>query len=144
MSTLALQLIPGGTVVDILDRVGKRFGVTWEELLGRRRLGHIVNARQVAAWLMRQRGLSYPAIGRAVGGRDHTTAMHAVAAVERERAESIDVTIALDDMAAAGVVHLVPRGMDAESGARVLELPTGIKGEPIRCDVDRQIGPQPD
>jgi hypothetical protein len=81
-------LTPRNTVADILDRVGAHYGVTWEELLMKNRSRHLVDARQVAAWLMRQRGMSYPAIGKALGGRDHSTAMHAVACVEADIAEN--------------------------------------------------------
>lgn len=47
------------------------------------RVPHLVRARHLAAWLMRQHaGMSFPAIGAALGGRDHTSAMHAVAKAE--------------------------------------------------------------
>lgn len=52
-------------------------GVTMEELLSLRRAAGIVDARQTAAWLLRTfSSLSYPAIGRYLGGRDHTTILH--------------------------------------------------------------------
>ena len=41
--------------------------------------------RPIAAWLMREDGLSFPTIGRALK-RDHTTAMHSVRAVEKQPA----------------------------------------------------------
>lgn len=44
------------------------------------RVPHLVRARHLAAWLMRQHaGMSFPAIGAALGGRDHTSAMHGIA-----------------------------------------------------------------
>ena len=52
-------------------------------LSGGRRYGSIVKTRFVAAWMLRScLGLSYPAIGRALGGRDHTTAMNACLRVQ--------------------------------------------------------------
>lgn len=97
-STLSLQITNPRRAVRILDVAGSRFGVTWEELLSRDRTAHLANARHVAAWLMRQAGMSYPAIGRALGGRDHTTAMHAVARIEREAQASRLVRDTLADM----------------------------------------------
>lgn len=51
------------------------------------RIAKIAEARHEAMWLLRQvkrsngeHKLSYPQIGAAFGGRDHTTAMHAVRA----------------------------------------------------------------
>lgn len=81
-------LSPRSTVADIFDRVGAHYGVTWEEFLSKDRSRHLVDARQVAAWLMRQRGMSYPAIGKALGGRDHSTAMHAVSCIEADVAKN--------------------------------------------------------
>jgi len=43
-----------------------------------------VLARQIAMYLIRQlTDLSYPAIAREFGGRDHTTVMHAVDKVQQ-------------------------------------------------------------
>ena len=50
-----------------------------EQLLGRSRAPRLALARQVAMYLCRElAGLSLPEVGRAVGGRDHATALHAV------------------------------------------------------------------
>lgn len=98
-STLALAIARPRTAVDILDAVGARFGVTWKELLSKDRTAHIVTARHVAAWLMRQAGMSYPAIGRTLGRRDHSTAMHSVARIEAERGKNPEVAAELDAMA---------------------------------------------
>jgi len=50
-----------------------------DDLCGKSRRRPLVNARQVAMYVMRElTDLSYPAIGREFGGRDHTTVMHAV------------------------------------------------------------------
>ena len=36
-------------------------------------------------------GMTFPAIGRTIGGRDHTTAMHSVEKIEREMKKSPDL-----------------------------------------------------
>lgn len=55
-------------------------GVTIDEVKGPRRSRRIVLPRQIAMYeVYRQRpDMSYPAIGRMFGGRDHTTCLHAV------------------------------------------------------------------
>lgn len=45
----------------------------------------VVQARMVAAWLLRQDGRVYAEIGRALG-KDHTTIMHAVKCVDESEA----------------------------------------------------------
>ncbi len=91
---------PRPTSVEILDRVGAHFGVSWEELIGRRRSAYMVNARHVAAWCLRQQGLSYPEIGRVLGGRDHTTAMYSVKVIDDARDANAEVRRVLDGMVA--------------------------------------------
>ena len=77
-----------GDVEVLLGEVAKVCGVCPEHLLGRSRMRHVAEARQVAMYVLREaRGLSYPAIGQTVGGRDHTTAMHAVERVRRAMME---------------------------------------------------------
>jgi chromosomal replication initiator protein len=54
----------------------EHFGVTLEEMLSRSRSPRLVWPRQVAMYLCREHtGASLPAIGRAFGGRDHTTVL---------------------------------------------------------------------
>lgn len=52
------------------------YGTNVEAIHSTSREKSVTSARMVACWLLRETGLSYPEIGRAVG-RDHTTAMHA-------------------------------------------------------------------
>jgi hypothetical protein len=78
--------------------VAQRFGVTWDEVTGPDRHRRIAGARQVAAWLLRKAGLSFPEIGRVLGARDHTTAMAAVQKIDRERAADPDVATQLDEL----------------------------------------------
>ncbi len=63
----------------ILDTTSAIFGFSVEELKGKSRRRPLVTARQVAMYVVRElTDLSYPAIAREFGGRDHTTVMHAV------------------------------------------------------------------
>jgi len=75
----ALMPTPRVSLEDIQRVAGEFFGVTREQLLGRGRSQNIALCRQVAMYLVRDiLGLSYPQIGQAFGGRDHTTALYAV------------------------------------------------------------------
>jgi chromosomal replication initiator protein len=63
----------------ILEATSKMFGIPIEEIIGKKRQRPLVAARQVAMYVFRDlTDLSYPAIAREFGGRDHTTVIHAV------------------------------------------------------------------
>ncbi len=63
----------------ILDETSDMFGFPVEEIIGASRRRPLVTARQVAMYVFREAtDLSYPAIAREFGGRDHTTVIHAV------------------------------------------------------------------
>ena len=66
------------TVQDIISGVCSIFAVSQEEIVGQSRRKNIAEARQVAAYLARE-VLDMPlnSIGLHLGGRDHTTIMHA-------------------------------------------------------------------
>lgn len=59
------------------------YGIPASEIFGSSRLKHIVRPRQLAFWVAhRDTDASLPDIGRAFGGRDHTTILHGIRAVE--------------------------------------------------------------
>ncbi|MFA7377577.1 MAG: chromosomal replication initiator protein DnaA [Patescibacteria group bacterium] len=63
---------------DIIEVVAKFYNINTKDLTGNSRKKELVNPRQVAIYLIREElNSSYPAIGHELGGRDHTTAMHA-------------------------------------------------------------------
>ncbi len=68
----------GRSVDEIQRHICEAFGVTLEELLSTSRAGPVTRARQIAMYLTREfTDQTLPAIGRAFGGRTHTTVMHA-------------------------------------------------------------------
>jgi chromosomal replication initiator protein len=68
----------------IIDEVADYYNQPVEALRGKSRQRPLVLARQIAMYLIRQlTDLSYPAIAREFGGRDHTTVMHAVDKVQQ-------------------------------------------------------------
>ncbi|MFT4571468.1 MAG: chromosomal replication initiator protein [Hyphomicrobiaceae bacterium] len=76
------------TLDEIEDGVTVHFGLKPGELSARRRTKKVAEARQIAMYIMRNHsGASYPVIGRQLGGRDHSTVIHAVQTVDKRRRE---------------------------------------------------------
>lgn len=70
----AVPIIPVGR---ILKAVSTYYKVPVLEICSSRRQAPVVRPRQVAMYLCRELTLrSFPDIGRRIGGRDHTTALH--------------------------------------------------------------------
>ena len=90
---LLADIIPAGTRKPInVDRiqvlVADYYNVTLDDMKGKRRDRHIVFPRQVAMFLVREETpSSLPAIGKAFGGRDHTTALHSIEKIANELKE---------------------------------------------------------
>ncbi len=69
---------------EMLAEMASYLGFSVEALKGKSRQRPLVSARQVAMYVFRDMTeLSYPAIARLFGGRDHTTVIHAVDKVQR-------------------------------------------------------------
>jgi chromosomal replication initiator protein len=72
------------SVAVIIHTVASVCGVTALDVRSDRRQARVVLARHTGMWLARNyTPLSYPAIGRAFGDRDHSTVMYAVRHIER-------------------------------------------------------------
>jgi len=90
---LLADIIPAGTrkpinVERIQLLVADFYNVTLDDMKGKRRDKHIVFPRQVAMFLVREETpSSLPAIGKAFGGRDHTTALHSIEKIANELKE---------------------------------------------------------
>ncbi|PJA86788.1 MAG: chromosomal replication initiator protein DnaA [Candidatus Moranbacteria bacterium CG_4_9_14_3_um_filter_42_9] len=75
----------GLTYKHILKAVSDFFDITLEELTVKGRKKEVVLPRQIAMYLMRiELNYSYPGIGEKLGGRDHTTAIHAYEKIKKE------------------------------------------------------------
>ena len=78
----------------ILNETSDMFGFSVDDIIGASRRRPLVTARQVAMYVFREAtDLSYPAIAREFGGRDHTTVIHAVDKITKlmpERREIYD------------------------------------------------------
>lgn len=77
------------TPMEVITLVGEFYGVGVSQLKGERRTKTIVWPRQVLMYLLRQElKLSLEEVGRIVGGRDHTTVLHATDKVNGELAQN--------------------------------------------------------
>ncbi|MBM5789778.1 chromosomal replication initiator protein DnaA, partial [Candidatus Parcubacteria bacterium] len=66
------------TPKQVIQIVASYFDIHMEDLLGKSRQKRLAFPRQIVMYLMREEmKASYPSIGSELGGRDHTTAMHA-------------------------------------------------------------------
>ncbi len=91
---------PPVTLDDVEKEVANHFGLRVGDLRARRRTKKIAEARQVAMYLMRQKaGASYPVIGQHLGGRDHSTVIHACQSIERRRKEDSRMRLTLETVA---------------------------------------------
>lgn len=76
-----------GKAEKLIQNVSKKYGVSVDDIKGRRRVAEIVNARHIAIYLIRRETeLSLPSIGN-IFDRDHTTIMSSIATVERMKHE---------------------------------------------------------
>ena len=73
---------------EMLTEMASYFGLTVDALRGKSRQRDLVTSRQVSMYVFRElTDLSYPAIARLFGGRDHTTVIHAVEKIQKLMAE---------------------------------------------------------
>ncbi len=69
----------GGIEVNRLgEQIARHHGIRKSDLFGPSRHPHVVKARADLYYVLRAQGWSSVAIGRAVGGRDHTTVLDAL------------------------------------------------------------------
>ena len=77
------------TIEMIIDQTGKTFGVTPDNIRSERRDASIVNARQIAMYIMREiADMSLIDIGKVFGGKTHSTVKHSIDEVEKKMASN--------------------------------------------------------
>lgn len=74
----------------IIRHVLERHNISHAELIGKRRVKHIIAARQEAYWLLREQGYSLHQIGQRLGNRDHTTILSGVRAYAAKQTKPFD------------------------------------------------------
>lgn len=83
----------------IVQVVADRYGIRASDIAGQRRVRDIARARQVALYLGRRlTGHSLTALGGMVGGRDHSTVLHAIRTATERVAEETEFAREMDDI----------------------------------------------
>lgn len=89
------------SVEDIQRVICEHFGITIEELVGKRRSKEVVIPRQVGMYLARElTDASLPEIGQRFGGRDHATVLHACAKIKEQLDRDKELATVVNDLKA--------------------------------------------
>jgi len=90
---------PQITVDVVIDTVCQHYQVSKKDVLGEDRRQNIALARQVAMYLCRHMlGLSYPALGRSFGGKDHSTVIYSVKKIHELQEDAKEMKQLLKDL----------------------------------------------
>lgn len=103
------------------DLVATMMGVSAKDIMSATRRRPIAHARQAGMFLLREvKGYSFPMIGQIYGGRDHTTAIHAIEMVRKR--------VALDPEFASRLAVLLEevRAMDEDDKRRATQTTTSV------------------
>jgi chromosomal replication initiator protein len=83
----------------IVQAVADFYDISNQDLISRSRRKDVVRPRQVAMFLMREEiQASFPGIGNQLGGRDHSTAMHAYEKIRQELEQNDDLESELNNI----------------------------------------------
>lgn len=78
--------------IKVISTVAKYFDYKNKDLLGSSRKADLIIARHITMFLLRDTlGLQFTKVGELMGGRDHTTVMHAVEKIEGEIQNNSDI-----------------------------------------------------
>jgi chromosomal replication initiator protein len=78
------------SVSEIINAVATYYDLRQKDILGESRLKNIVTARHVAMFIIRfETGISLSAVGGLLGGRDHSTIIHATEKIKRLLAKDL-------------------------------------------------------
>ena len=94
---------------DIVEAVAQVSGDMPDDLRGPCRAAALVRARQVAYWLGRDHGHSLTRIGRALGGRDHTTVLQGLRRVALLARDDADLADLIDAARGAVLARTIAR-----------------------------------
>ena len=99
LARLGSDRSPQCGISEILDATASELGVPRQALLARTRTPEVARARQIAMFLARElTDHSLPDIGRELGGRNHTTVLHALRRVEQSLEADTTARSAVDNL----------------------------------------------
>lgn len=91
-------------IQNVVNAAANEYGVTADDIFSNRKSKSIADARSACGFILRHRTqMSFPEIGRALGGKHHTTVMYAVRkfAGDNDRlARAARIARTIDDTAA--------------------------------------------
>ncbi len=83
----------------IIDDVSRFFNISVDDLMSKKRTKELVFPRQIAMYLCRTlTEMSYPDIGKAFNGKDHTTVMHACEQISKQVEINPDLQRMMDEL----------------------------------------------
>lgn len=97
VSTKSKRISPN----DILEAVSEHFDISIEDLKSRKKNREISLPRQIAMYIIRSlTDSSLPKIGSLLGGKDHTTVMHAIDKIQKEIEYDSKIQTDIEDITA--------------------------------------------
>lgn len=89
---------PAVTAERIVERVAQKYGISTDDIYGRKRTKHVAHARAVSAYIIRKiTDMSFPSIGKAFD-RDHSTIISAYQQIEEAIAKNPLLEIEINDL----------------------------------------------
>lgn len=104
-----LAAVYPNTTERVIAAVAARYGISHEAIMGRSRPDRIAFPRQVAMYLLMQRGMRCTHVGEVMGGRNHGTVLHAVQAVENRMQTDRVAKAAVDELAGILGIQIQPQ-----------------------------------
>jgi hypothetical protein len=112
-------------IKDIISIVAHLYNLSINDLISSRRTVAVARRRQEAMWLAKKFTLkSLPEIGRAFGGRDHTTVLHAIRKIEAMVREGVY------EPKAEGFVQMLAEEVTASPRSHRVTLPEPLPPPP--------------
>jgi len=89
------------SIESIQKTISDEYNVSLEEIMGHKRTKSLVLPRQIAMFLSKElTGASFPEIGKAFGGKDHTTVMYSCQKIENQITSNSTFRKSVDDLRA--------------------------------------------
>jgi chromosomal replication initiator protein len=72
-------------ITDVVDKIARYYDIEPASIYEKTRRKEVVKPRQIIMYILREDfQISYPAIGKKLGGRDHTTVIHSCEKIKTE------------------------------------------------------------
>jgi chromosomal replication initiator protein len=72
-------------ITDVVEKVARYYDIDHSSIYEKTRRKEVVKPRQIIMYILREDfQISYPAIGKKMGGRDHTTVIHSCEKIKNE------------------------------------------------------------